>query len=585
MKNKAFILLPISAIALVSCNITFNFPIKSDSNDQVSSSYINDGSTSSEGSHSWITTLYEPSCEKDGYTLYKCMICGTEEKRDIVDALGHSWGDGTLLNEGDCSHKSKYYHACTRCGKVEEYEGEYGSHDYETITIEPTCTEDGYTCSKCSICGDIASKTDFTHALGHTYGDWIVEKEATTTNEGERYKTCTKCGYKYSESIPMLDDVEVDYSSMSTITLDSTNNDGLSASYSTGCYQSVNIESNTYKCYRTFGLSTSGFVKLIGQDYSQYCNVPNATLGGSFSNYNAIKGIKKIEIVYSTNKDAKLYYGATPNLVTYEKISSSATNGMFEFKADDVNYFRLESGSGDCSVTSIKIYYKNSGTVIDSNYGSSGAGLYRLNPMTVSSTPTDGDKVSVPIEITVSGNSYTVTKTKEYTYYSYEYISNHSSYADSASWIEPMDVANYFCIFKTYPANYVLKKDASEAKTIFGDKTRCVSKYSRTDGYAQAVPYKGTPTYYECDIDLNGEYSANNRGVGRLVVWATGYDANKGANGYDSNPVAVFTDDHYSTFTEYYNNGTWSKRYNSYYSSDVGLSNVTNYIYGAPTTL
>lgn len=40
-----------------------------------------------------------------------------------------------------------------------------------------------------------------------------------------------------------------------------------------------------------------------------------------------------------------------------------------------------------------------------------------------------------------------------------------------------------------------------------------------------------------------------------------------------------------STCTEYNNNGSWSKRCNSYYSSSVGLANVTNYIYGSPTTL
>ncbi len=583
MKNKAFVLLPITIIALVSCNVTFNFPSNGDSNLQSNDSAINATSSLNGCNHNWVTTLYEPTCTNDGYTLYKCHSCGIEEERDEVKALGHDWGTGILLKEGDCKTKSQYNHVCTRCGRSEEYEGEYGSHSYETIRVESTCTDDGYTCEKCSICGNETSKTDFTPATGHIYGGWTISKEATETSEGERYKTCTKCGYEYSESIPKLDDI--DYSSMSTIVLDSTNSNSLSTQYSAGNFQSINIDSNKYKCYRTYGLDSSGFIKLIGVDYSRYCEVPNATLGGSFSNSSAIKGIKKIEIAYSTDEDAKLYYGATPSLLTYEKMNSSSSFKTFEFKADDINYFRVESGNGDCLITSIKIYYKNSGTIPSSNYASCGDGLFRLNPKTVSGTPSDGDKVSVPVEITVSGNSYTVKKTKEYTYYSYDYISSHTSYADKAAWIEPMDVANYFCIFKTFPANFVYSKNIEEAKDIFGDKTRCVSKYSRTDGYAQAVPYKGTPTYYECDIDINGSYKTSSRGVGRLVVWATGYDASKGAIGYDSNPVAVFTDDHYSTFTEYYNNGTWSRRYNSYYSSSVGLSNVTNYIYGAPTTL
>ena len=44
---------------------------------------------------------------------------------------------------------------------------------------------------------------------GHTYGDWTVTKEPTETATGERYHTCTVCGYNETNTIPTLDHVHV----------------------------------------------------------------------------------------------------------------------------------------------------------------------------------------------------------------------------------------------------------------------------------------------------------------------------------------------------------------------------------------
>ncbi len=53
--------------------------------------------------------------------------------------------------------------------------------------------------------------------------------------------------------------------------------------------------------------------------------------------------------------------------------------------------------------------------------------------------------------------------------------------------------------------------------------------------------------------------------MGRIVVWEAGFT---GTN-YDDSPVCTYTDDHYATWLEYYNNGTFSKRFNGdgYYSA------------------
>ncbi|MFA7192757.1 MAG: hypothetical protein WC131_01395, partial [Bacilli bacterium] len=131
------------------------------------------------------------------------------------------------------------------------------------------------------------------------------------------------------------------------------------------------------------------------------------------------------------------------------------------------------------------------------------------------------------------------------------------------------------------PANYVSSSEYWDAYDIFGDNTRCVSWYERTDGYATAIPYKAygsKPSYYEFDIATSSSYSSNNRGVGRVVAWEYGFDPLKGATGYDSSPVSIYTDDHYFTFQEYMNDGTFGQRFN-------GTNKYTSYIWGVSTTL
>lgn len=39
----------------------------------------------------------------------------------------------------------------------------------------------------------------------HTYGDWIVTKESTITEKGSKEKTCSVCGYKVTEDLPLAE--------------------------------------------------------------------------------------------------------------------------------------------------------------------------------------------------------------------------------------------------------------------------------------------------------------------------------------------------------------------------------------------
>ena len=385
-------------------------------------------------------------------------------------------------------------------------------------------------------------------------------------------------------AIASLEDIENPYQNASQIVLNSNISDATSNRYSTGNYGYFTYQNYTFDYYRTtYSNYDSYFLKMFSLSYRN-------ALGGMLSNYDAIPNILSIEVSYYVekigNKNPKLYYGSDNQLHDYKEMSQSLKTIQFvaDFKANDnIQYFRFETGDATLYLNSMTIRYLNQSEANERTYALSGEGLYRINPSYYTGNLKEGASFTLPVEAEKVGNSYRITSEKTYYYYSYSYLESHSELVDLGTYTDPIDVANYFNAFHTYPANYVSKSEYSSAKSIFGTDTRIWSYYERTDGYATVVPYRngeeGVPRYYELDIDLDGSYSNSSRGVGRLVVWLDGW----GVDNYDNNPVTVYTDDHYATFQEYYNNGNFSYRFNAITSSR--RSNFTNYTWGAPITL
>ena len=70
-------------------------------------------------------------------------------------------------------------------------------HKYEDKVVKPTCTEDGYTEHKCSVCGD-TYRDSKTNKLGHDYKETVVEP--TCTEGGYTEHKCSRCGDTYRDS-------------------------------------------------------------------------------------------------------------------------------------------------------------------------------------------------------------------------------------------------------------------------------------------------------------------------------------------------------------------------------------------------
>ena len=90
---------------------------------------------------------------------------------------------------------------CTKCNATVTETIPKTSHKYTDTVVAPTCTADGYTLHKCSVCGT-SYKDSITKATGHSYGNSVVTKQPTCTAEGTKTKTCTKCNATVTEKLP-----------------------------------------------------------------------------------------------------------------------------------------------------------------------------------------------------------------------------------------------------------------------------------------------------------------------------------------------------------------------------------------------
>ena len=76
-------------------------------------------------------------------------------------------------------------------------------HDYVAVVTPPSCTEKGYMTYTCRNCGH-SYKGNEVDATGHTWGEWKVIKEATTTETGKKERVCEHCDYKETAVISMI---------------------------------------------------------------------------------------------------------------------------------------------------------------------------------------------------------------------------------------------------------------------------------------------------------------------------------------------------------------------------------------------
>lgn len=82
------------------------------------------------------------------------------------------------------------------------------THQYRNddwVYVDPTCTIAGYRHHTCTVPGCGYEATERTaDPLGHDWGEWVTEREASYTETGLRARTCARCSIRDEEIIPML---------------------------------------------------------------------------------------------------------------------------------------------------------------------------------------------------------------------------------------------------------------------------------------------------------------------------------------------------------------------------------------------
>jgi len=140
----------------------------------------------------------DATCSVEGYTgdTY-CKDCGeTLATGTTIEKKPHTVGTSAT-----CVSKA----VCSVCG---EAFGEVDANNHVHTTVKnqkkATCTQTGYTGDTyCTDCNKLLGMGKELAALGHDYKA-TVTKQPTTTEEGIRTYTCTRCNSSYTESIAKL---------------------------------------------------------------------------------------------------------------------------------------------------------------------------------------------------------------------------------------------------------------------------------------------------------------------------------------------------------------------------------------------
>lgn len=138
-----------------------------------------------------------------GYNAYtKETLGGTEHTHTPGEAKRENVVEATCTTDGSYDEVVR----CTEDGEVISTKHVVVpalQHKYVDKVVAPTCTEKGYTLHTCER-GDSEYKDNYTDALGHEYGDWIIDTPATEDAPGSKHRDCIRGDDTQTEVIPPL---------------------------------------------------------------------------------------------------------------------------------------------------------------------------------------------------------------------------------------------------------------------------------------------------------------------------------------------------------------------------------------------
>ncbi|MDE6691549.1 MAG: DUF285 domain-containing protein, partial [Clostridia bacterium] len=155
--------------------------------------------------HNFEQSITPPTCTENGYMTYFCKDdgCGEVTYDDPISPTGHSWNDWEH-NENAEEHTR----VCKNAGCTETQPHTFP--DEWVIDKEATDTEEGSKHRDCTVCG--YSQTETISQLDHTheYGDWVDEVPATCTQDGVLgHYACSGCEKYFDENYEEIGDLTI----------------------------------------------------------------------------------------------------------------------------------------------------------------------------------------------------------------------------------------------------------------------------------------------------------------------------------------------------------------------------------------
>jgi uncharacterized protein YkwD len=248
---------------------TTNNTIPSDPVDAPNESIDPTNSTESEAAvheHSYTETTIVATCITDGGVIHICE-CGDSYQSDITIAVGHKWEEWQIVKEPTTVKDGQAKRECSVCketeAKVLHKIVENHIHEYkETITTNPTCTQEGVKTFTCSCGGEHTEKIP---KIAHSYTKITVD--ATCTKRGYVQCKCS-CGDSYIEKY-----------------IDTKEHDNISVIINPTC---TTMGYTTHTCKNCGVVSKDAYQENIAHDYAaatctdpKICKVCKASVGQS----------------------------------------------------------------------------------------------------------------------------------------------------------------------------------------------------------------------------------------------------------------------------------------------------------------
>lgn len=281
------------------------------SNDWATAETINELSESQQ-------QTYAPRANCPGSTHLFFMGYNKHTKETIgATEHTHTAGEPTQENvvPATCTTDGSYDEVikCTECG--EEMSRTHKilpatGHKFVDTVVAPTCTAQGYTLHKCSVCGE-ETKDTYKDALGHEYGDWVIDVEATETTEGSKHRDCVRGDDTQTAVIPKLTHVHTPAAAVQENVVPATCEAAGSYDEVVRCSKCGEVITTTHKTTPALGhkwkatkvvaptYESQGYTEYVCEndpshtkkdDYTAKLDGVKLTVNGKYSSYGSVEG-------------------------------------------------------------------------------------------------------------------------------------------------------------------------------------------------------------------------------------------------------------------------------------------------------